>query len=271
MLYNLSLLSPTIRQTIENNAKLRELFSQYPETLLSIGRDAKTVKGEKMDFLTGILYLSPADISGHNLCPMAFVADCAGPCLFTAGRGAMSNVFYGRLRKTLYWQQYQDLFLNTLSDDIAKLKRKAAKIGFNPVVRLNGTSDIRWEKYGIIQSNPDIQFMDYTKLTNRRDIPGNYDLTFSYSGVNTFTPHVQKALENNMRLAVVFRDRETVEYMLENGVQYLGRDIVDGDATDLRFLEPQNVVSALYAKGRARYDGTGFVIDMPEAMRQIAA
>ena len=77
MIYNLSLLSPEIRKTIENSTKLRELFSQYPESLLSVGNDAKTVKGEKMEFLTGILYLSPADISGENICAMAFIADCA--------------------------------------------------------------------------------------------------------------------------------------------------------------------------------------------------
>lgn len=271
MIYNLSKLSPAIRHEIENDDALRLFFSNKPSKMLAVSADAKTVKGEKKGFLTGILYLVSADISGENLCPMAKLAACDLPCLLTAGRGRMSNVFFARLRKTLYFLQYNEEAIETIKTDIAAIVKKANKMQYSPVIRLNGTSDIRFERYGIIQAFPNVQFMDYTKLANRRNLPANYDLTFSYSGVSDFAPQVKLALENGMRLAVVFRNRETVEYMLNNGVKYMGRDIVDGDESDLRFLEPQNVISALYAKGRAKYDGTGFVVDMPETIRNAIA
>ena len=264
MLYNLSKLSPSIRSQIENDAALRLFFSNKPSTMLSVSADAKTIKGEKKGYLTGILYLVSADLSGENICPLAKIAA-------SAGRGRMSNVFFARLRKTLFFLQYTQEACDMIKQDIRKIEKKAKKMQYNIAIRLNGTSDIRFERYDIIQSFPHIQFMDYTKIANRRNLPSNYDLTFSYSGVSDFAPHVQKALENGMRLAVVFRNRETVETMLSNGIKFLGRDIVDGDETDLRFLEPSNVISALYAKGRAKLDGTGFVIDMPDAINNAIA
>lgn len=217
--------------------------------------------------------MSPANVSGLNVCPMAEKAGCKTPCLFTAGRGAMNSVFYARLRKTLFLQQYAGEFLSVLISDIKRLEKKANKTGFKLAIRLNGTSDIRFENALINGKNvfdifPHIQFYDYTKIANRKNIPSNYDLTFSYSGVSGFVEYAKTAVANGLRLAVVFRDRETVEKMLSNGVKFLGLDVIDGDMTDLRFLEPSNSVSALYAKGRAKLDGSGFVVDMPE---QIAA
>lgn len=270
-MYDFSHVNPSIRKDIENNATLRRLFSQKPESLLSIGSDAKTVKGEKKNYLTGILYLAPYNTSGLNVCPMATIADCISPCLFTAGRGAMYSVFFSRLRKTLFLQQYKQEFLNVMANDIEKLIKKGKRNNMNIAIRPNGTSDLRFENYGIIQAFDNVQWYDYTKIANRKNIPHNYDLTFSYSGASNYAPYVKQALENNMRLATVFRNRETVEYMLSNGVKFMGRDIVDGDETDLRFLEPVNCITALYAKGRAKRDGTGFVVDMPEMIANAIA
>lgn len=272
MLYNLSKLSASIRSQIENDEKLRLFFSHKPATMLTVSADAKTVKGEKKGYLTGILYLVSADLSGENICPLAKIAACDLPCLVSAGRGRMSNVFFARLRKTLFFLQYTNEACDMIKQDIRRIEKKAKKMQYNIAIRLNGTSDIRFERYDIIQAFPHIQFYDYTKIANRRNLPENYDLTFSYSGVTDFLPHVQKALESGLRVAAVFRNRETVETMLQNGVKFLGLDIVDGDETDLRFLEPKNVISALYAKGRAKLDGTGFVIDMPQSiLRHLAA
>lgn len=270
MLYDISKLSPSIQYEIESNNTIKRLFNTMPETLLTVGNDAKTVKGEKKGFYTGILYLAPFNTSGVNVCPMAEKAQCANACLFTAGRGAMYSVFYARLRKTLFMQQYKTEFYNILSKDINGLIKKSNKDNMGLAIRLNGTSDIRFENSGIMQDFKDVQFYDYTKIANRKNIPSNYDLTFSYSGVNTFAPYVNEAIANDMRLAVVFRDRQTVETMLAQGIKFLGLDIVDGDETDLRFLEPQGVITALYAKGRAKMDGTGFVVDIPEQFKLAA-
>jgi hypothetical protein len=243
------------------------LFSRFPEKLLGIDTNAKTIKGEKYGVKTAILYLMPAMQSGVQLCAMAKTAGCEKACLFTAGRGAMSNVMLSRLRKTLYFNQYRDLFMHQLHNELIRERAKAKRNGYKLIVRLNGTSDVRWENVAIgysyaniMQALPDIQFYDYTKIANRKHIPANYDLTFSYSGVADYAPYVAKAVANGERIAVVFRDRAIVNAMLANGDTFLGLPVVDGDDTDIRHLDPKGVVVALYAKGKARRDQSGFVV-----------
>jgi len=240
-----------------------------PSSLLSIGVDAKTIKGEKFGYLTGILYLSPSDLSGVQLCPMAEAASCVFGCLNMAGRGQFNSVQLARLNKTKYYLQDINGFMKQLSGDIEKLVKKASKLGLIPVVRLNGTSDIRWEnieffyifvndkvrRVNIFELFPEVQFMDYTKIPNRKDIPSNYDLTFSFSGADTFKKYNKQAINSGKRIAVVFRTSEEIPEYFE------GMQVVNGDESDLRFLDPQGCVVALYAKGRARKDSSGFVVD----------
>ncbi len=148
------------------------------------------------------------------------------------------------------------------------------------LVRPNGTSDIRWERVpvtipewlaqkigvpageyrNIMEVFPLVQFYDYTKIANRNDIPANYDLTFSYSGVPEFQPFVRKAINKGMRIAVVFRNRAMVDQMLSDGAKFLGLPMVDGDDSDIRHLDPGAHIVALYAKGKAKRDESGFVV-----------
>ena len=237
-----------------------------PSSLLSVGVDAKTIKGEKFGYLTGILYLSPSDLSGVQLCPMAAAANCVFGCLNMAGRGQFNSVQAARLNKTKYFLQDRTLFMRDLERDIEKLLRKAKKLNLIPVVRLNGTSDIRWEDIAVFQFSsgksfnifelfPEVQFMDYTKIPNRKNIPSNYDLTFSFSGADTFKKFNKQAINSGKRVAVVFRTAAEIPEYFE------GMQVVNGDESDLRFLDPAGVVVALYAKGRARKDSSGFVVD----------
>lgn len=260
MIYDLTKVPADIREQIENTPKYRELFSKFPEELLAIDSNAKTIKGQKKGFKTAILYLTPASGSGENMCAMAALAQCDEPCLNTAGRGAMSNVQISRLRKTLFFIQYRDEFLALLRKDIRRVVKAIEKSGFTPLIRLNGTSDVRFENLGIIQEFPNVQFYDYTKAWNRRNIPANYDLTFSYSGVKAYQPFVKKAMETGERIAVVFRNRKIVERMLANNEKFMGLEVIDGDDNDIRHEEPKGVVVALYAKGRAVRDKSGFVV-----------
>jgi len=265
--YDISALSLDIQLQILGSEHNRSLFSRFPDKLLGIDTNAKTIKGEKYGIKTAILYLMPAEQSGVQLCAMASTAGCEKACLFTAGRGAMSNVMLSRLRKTLYFNQYRDQFMLQLQNELIRKRAKAKRRGYKLIVRLNGTSDIRWENVGIgyayaniMQALPDVQFYDYTKIANRRHIPANYDLTFSYSGVEAYQPFVAKAVANGERIAVVFRNRAIVNAMLANGDTFLGLPVVDGDDTDIRHLDPKGAVVALYAKGKARRDQSGFVI-----------
>lgn len=231
------------------------------KNLLSVDTNPKTVKGQRYGYLTGVLYLSPSDVSGYQVCPMAKTAGCEAACLNTAGRGAMNSVAVARKAKTLAFFENREAFMARLAENIATLVRKAAKRGLVPLVRLNGTSDIRWESvpYGehanIFAQFPDVQFYDYTKLSNRRGIPANYDLTFSYSGLPGYQSHVERAARAGMRIAVVFRERAHIPD------SFIGLRCVDGDDSDLRHIDPQGVVVALYAKGPAKRDYSGFVVD----------
>jgi hypothetical protein len=234
------------------------------KALLSVSSDAKTVKGETLGFLTGILYLAPANTTKWNTCPMAKKAQCDVACLNTAGRGAFSSVQTARINKTEWFFTDRNDFMQQLVVDIAKLIQKAYKKGLKPLVRLNGTSDIRWETIGftdvsgieyvnIFAAFPNTQFYDYTKRGNRTELPSNYDLTFSYSGVEGFQPYVENALLNNMRMAVVFRKEKDIP------TTFMGIPVVSGDNSDVRHLDDK-VIVGLYAKGKAKLDTTGFVV-----------
>jgi len=232
--------------------------------LLSIGTNAKTIKGDKYGFKTGVLYLAPYDLSGHQTCPMAKLAGCIEGCLNTAGRGAFTNVQKARIAKTNRFMSMRQAFMTDLVKSIRFLIRKAEKDHMIPLVRLNGTSDIRWEDITFMHEGklqtifevfPHLDFYDYTKLSNRKGIPKNYDLTFSYSGKPEFLPFVKKAIDQGMRIAAVFRTRSEIPS------SFMGREVIDGDDSDIRHNEPKDVIVALYAKGKAKKDYSGFVID----------
>lgn len=234
------------------------------KNVLSVSADAKTVKGETLGFLTGILYLAPATTTKWNTCSMAKLAQCDKACLYSAGRGAFNSVQQARIAKTVRFFEDRTGFMADLVFSIKALVRKATKQGLKPLVRLNGTSDIRWETVGLTVDGieyanifdvfPDVQFYDYTKDANRKALPSNYDLTFSYSGVEGFQPFVKKAVDNGMRLAVVFRTEASIPNT------FRGIPVVSGDKSDVRHLDAQGVVVGLYAKGKAKADTTGFVV-----------
>lgn len=231
--------------------------------LLGVGTNAKTIKGDGSEYLTAILYMAPwkvmVDGKHFNSCPMAEQANCIDACLYTAGRGAMSNVQSARIRKAEWFYRDRDSFMRQLYEDVAKFQTYCNKRGITPVVRLNGTTDIRWELikidgYTLFELFPRVQWYDYTKISNRKvsHIP-NYHLTWSYSGANAdYAAQMQDALDKGMNVAVVFRK----EYKLPT---WRGIKVTDGDKDDLRFLDPQSSIVALYAKGKAKKDTSGFV------------
>tara|TARA_R110000765_G_scaffold250632_1_gene352139 strand:- start:1610 stop:2359 length:750 start_codon:yes stop_codon:yes gene_type:complete len=228
--------------------------------LLSIDTNAKTSKNTKYGYLTGIQYLSPYNTSGVNLCPMAEKAGCIKSCLYYSGRGKFKNVQQARLNRTKLYLTNQPEYFNQLITEIQALIKKAAKKELRPLIRLNGTSDIRWENIGFVFEDnyyrnifeffPNVQFMDYTKIPNRVDSknglnnwPSNYDLTFSYSGAPEFQKYNQRAIDKGVRIAVVFDKVETIP------LQFHGRKVLGGDDNDLTFTKPKGSILALYAKG----------------------
>ena len=226
------------------------------KSLLSIDTNAKTVKGQKQGYRTGILYLAPASVSGViNVCAFASPA-CETACLYTAGRGAFNSVQKARIAKTRLYVSDKSAFVETLKTNVRQLIDKCAKANATPTVRLNGTSDIGWERHGIIQAFNETQFYDYTKNYIRMigflfgKLPSNYHLTFSRSETNDDL--CLDVLNRGGNVAVVFRN--------ELPTHWNGFPVINGDENDLRFLDPKGVVVGLKAKGKAKSDTTGFVV-----------
>ena len=237
--------------------------------LLSTG-NPKTLKGMSQGYMTYILHLAPATLSGHNTCPKA-TAGCAAACLNTAGRGGMfkkgettNAIQQARIRKTKLFFADRDAFMAALVKDITLAIKQSEKAGLIPAIRLNGTSDLSFEKYGFTEAGvfyqnimarfPTVQFYDYTKVLGRK-VAGitNYHLTFSNADGNQ--ADVAKAIASGYNIATVFGLKKTEPMP----ATYMGLPVFNGDESDLRFLDPKGVVVGLYAKGKAKKDTTGFV------------
>lgn len=233
--------------------------------------NTKTLKGEKYGYMTFILHLSPHTLAGcGNMCP-ASTPGCRASCLNTAGHGGMfkpgesldSNtnvVQQARLRKTRYFADDRAAFMRDLVEDMCRAIKYSITRNHIPVFRLNGTSDIVWEKIpvldraNIFEMFPSAQFYDYTKIMRKsiNTIP-NYHLVFSRSETNP--KQVKRAYELGMNVAVVFDQIPT---------EFEGIEVINGDLHDLRFLDKPNTIVGLKAKGRAKKDTTGFVVRIGE-------
>jgi hypothetical protein len=250
--------------------------------LLSIDNDPKTIKGRKYGVLSAPQYLAPEKQSGvANLCPFAS-AGCASACLFTAGHGIFADVRQARINRTILFMQHRSTYWTKLIFEISRFERKAHRLGMMPAVRLNATSDVKWESTpitidgvtvdprlgavggtSIMALFPNIQFYDYTKWPYDKrpteSLPSNYDLTFSRSETND--AEVLHNLHNGRRVAVVFNTRKgepaPTSYTAIDGSIW---PVINGDDSDVRFRDPAGVVVALYAKGKARQDISGFVV-----------
>lgn len=233
--------------------------------LLSTG-NPKVLKGMSQGYNTYILHLAPANVSGYETCAKR-TAGCTAACLNLAGRGGMfkrgesTNVIQeARKRKTKMFFENRAEFMRLLVADIELAIKQSKRLGLTPVFRLNGTSDLAWEKYevpgarNIFELFPTVTFYDYTKILGRKvkDIP-NYHLTFSAADGND--ADVVKAIQQGYNIATVFGIKKTLP-MPET---YMGLPVFNGDESDLRFLDPHGVVVGLYAKGKAKKDTSGFV------------
>lgn len=251
-------------------------------------------------YLTAIMHLSPIntkicpyqDIAG---CKEACLNTAGRGGIIK--KGETTNVIQeARKRKTNLYLEDRNTFMSYLITDIMKFVRYCEKKDKLPCIRLNGTSDIQWETiptenthysisqmyllqehaeyfegYGhtewkpckelvdlgwreaknIFELFPDVQFYDYTKIPTRKvsDIE-NYHLTWSYSEANMKYANWFDKIAYN--IAVVFNGALPIHFK--------GREVVNGDETDLRFLDKGNVIVGLKAKGKAKKDTSGFVI-----------
>jgi hypothetical protein len=257
--------------------------------LLNIDANAKTVKGQARGYMTAVMYLAPWKSAGVNLCPTAELAGCNVSCLNTAGRGGIASATYApygvelpanaiqraRVARTRLYVDHRHEFMAQLVAEIAAFVKRAARAGLTPCVRLNGTSDIVWERvstgrqshWTVFDHFPSVQFYDYTKLPTRlghpdhkRTLPSNYHLSISWSGADA---HYQALAERWARntgaplVVVTLRGFACDHDLLP---QVGAHHIVNGDLNDLRFLDPPHSLVVLRAKGAAKREFNGFVL-----------
>jgi hypothetical protein len=216
-------------------------------TALLSTNNAKTIKGEGKGYITYILYMSSytANSKGINLCSHASKG-CAESCLVGSGFGGMyTGVMKGRMAKSDYFLSDRIEFLQQLKKEITKAVEKHKKDGAIVTIRLNGTTDIRFEKFrifdglNIFEIFPDVQFYDYTKNYIRFDsvLPANYHLTFSRSETNH--SKAMELLSKGINVAMVFDKLPDT---------YEGYKVINADLDDLRFLDPKGVICGLKYK-----------------------
>ena len=207
--------------------------------------NTKILKGRDRGYLVHGMHLSPG-----WLCPRAS-SGCLRACLNTAGHGIYRRTQEARARKSKLFKEHTLAFLELLEQDIIQAEKYALKKNLIPVFRLNLTSDIPWECYGIPQKFPHLQFYDYTKISERHP-PDNYHLTFSRSESLSNHLEAKQWLQSGSNVAVVFHKALPQTYW--------NYPVVSGDEDDLRFLDPKPVIIGLSAKGRGKKDTTGFVV-----------
>lgn len=238
----------------KNNMKFTTKAQARLETGISyLGSVNMTTKHEKAtayNELTYALYLSPAKMSGYEVCPMRN-AECTALCLNESGMAKIHTAMInnGRIKKTKLFFEHREFFMDWMIAEIESTRLKAIKKDMKFSVRLNNTSDISpisfykdvdGKKKNILEIYPDVQFYDYTKVPNRLEVAKkypNFDLTFSFSGFNMET--CIEMLSNNINVAMVFsKVPET----------FMGYEVIDGDKYDMRYLDKKPVIVGLKFK-----------------------
>ena len=232
---------------------------KIPKNLLSKGiSNAKTKKNSSDTY---ILYLAPYKQNSLkiNICPKASKG-CAAACLFSAGRGKFSNVVKARINKTEYFLRDKNGFINQLAKELIKINNKAILSGSKTLIRLNGTSDLDFiymlKKYANfdIDNFSGLHFYDYTKILGKvKKYINNKNYTLTFSRAEDNEAETLQALNLGANVSAVFKSNLPKNYK--------GFAVVDGDKSDDIMTETKGIILGLRAKGDAKKDTSGFVIN----------
>ena len=248
--------------------------------LLTVG-NPKVAKGRAKGYAVAVLHLAPHTLGGRNVCPAA-TPGCIASCLNLAGRGGLAPgaalthaevatgartnpIQAARMRRTALLWGDRPAFAAALLSDATRFAAWARANGWQPVLRLNGTSDLDFDAVlpGVVAALRDLGVIryDYTKVRNRmkRAAP-DYSLTFSLAEGND--AQAADWLRAGGRAAAVLRVRKGQPLPATLTLDGQAFPVVDGDVDDLRFLDPEGVVVGLRAKGPAKRDRSGFVRDV---------
>ena len=241
-------------------------------SLLSLQQTKAEKSNKSGKYFSRIQHLSPSDESGvFNTCPFAS-KECKELCLNTTYRMRSDPSTKARINRTAFLAKDPQTYFHLLAGEILATYRKAEKLGKTAAIRLNGTSDIRWEKrsvnlFGETYANiydafPEIIFYDYTKFPldkmQRALQQKNYHFVYSLSEKENSISEAKEYQDIGINTAAVFRDRFPKTFSL-NGQEF---PTINGDLTDLIFTYPKNHIISLLAKGKAKYQKSSFVISI---------
>lgn len=245
---------------------LRAAGFTFSTALGATESNPKLVKGEKLGVLSKPHNLSPASESGWNMCAQAS-AGCISACLHTAGNPvSLDAKIKARLQRTRAFMTMRKTYIALVAFELEALEIKAKRLNMVPAWRPNTTSDYPFQSVALtVNGKPvkslihhfsNIEAYDYTKITKKALqweaglLPSNYHITFSKSESND--SDVIKVLKAGGNVAAVFEKALPESYM--------GFKVINGDESDVRFLDESNVIVGLKAKGKAKADDSGFVI-----------
>ena len=242
----------------------------------AVGHSAKSEHGLKYNIDSYIVYLSPYNKSGYQMCKYA-TKECIKDCLDESGHNRVNlcagknEIDMCRIRRTILYNVNPSYFMAWIAAEITSNQAVAAEKNHLFSARLNGTSDISWERVGyqsftnIMEAFPTVTFYDYTKNPFREVRPAvNYSLTFSFTGRNTIT--ALDVLESGGNVAIVFNTMPGEDLP----AYWKNYPVLDGDVTDYRPADQSGHVVGLRYKVSGKlsksdtYDalkGNIFVVD----------
>lgn len=218
----------------------------------NVAHSAKMSASYRNGTMTYCIYLAPWNLSGHNVCGGG--QNCHKSCLVRSGRekikeftyGSNNSVMNSRIRKTRFFYDNRETFMQVMIYEIERYKRKAERMNMEFSVRINGTSDLSPVLFkdpesgkNILELFPNIQFYDYTKIPNRIKLMEkypNYDVTFSFDGYNG--SECEEFLKQGGKVAVVFYGGLPKTYK--------GYKVVDANNYDMRYLDPKGCIMGLH-------------------------
>ncbi|AUV62034.1 hypothetical protein KIV63_gp10 [Mycobacterium phage SWU2] len=265
--------SPDVRQAREAQAKARASvgYREASADMLTSGASQQKLSKNTLPsfglMLTperGMMADSLADvrqafgITGPiNLCPMASKG-CAAACLSRSGQSGMPAQQRAQAVRTAFLLSHPREAGLIIGAEIRKALRRHGRIN----LRLNTTSDIRWERVApdMVQALADagVLMYDYTAWSpSDRAESDDYSLTYSAKETShTSDDYLQGILASGGNVAMPFTTRKG-EALPE---VWNGYRVIDGDESDERRNDPRGVVVGLRAKGHEwKKDNSGFI------------
>lgn len=249
-----------------------------------LGSSYKCDLGENEGWMTAVQYLAPhkdAGVDHLNVCPYASPG-CASTCITSTGQMVYSTHVEARVKRTLRWFLFPERTAQAFNGETLMHMGKAYARGYRPAVRMNGTSDWPFwtERHGI-DLDLSVRRYDYTKRSPSEPLVAahrrGWHMTYSLSEQPLSMAYAKQWQRHGVNVALVVSGplgstrtiaKQVAAILVERG-ELAGRPVIDGDAHDLRFLDPAvGGWIVLAAKGgKAKRDKTGFVVRFdPDAL-----